>query len=367
MRQLLSAEAPAGRDPLRGQAPAGGLLRRQTARCLEGVLVGASWPRSRDVATELSDLIEVLTSPPGPITRVGLDTHAREGPHHPWRQGPLRPEAGVAVLGLQRGGGQGREPAQEAAPVVVARVQGDGQDGGLVAAVQQRGVDPHSVGQRHLDRTRGEEAPTGRRTVDRHGITVLQSVPGEGDRIPLPVVLEHDPHIAAPHPGDRVGEGRPHPVGRLLRGGRGRTCARRSGCPVTFLGVGPVPREGRLAVSQDRPGGAGGADGEMEAGAPARDGAAALLPAGETVAQHVGHSAGGVREAEEIRSPAYPGGDGARLLARCGPGRHRPSRPSPGDRSQAVRLRYPHGTSEAPSPVGSPSESCAPARPPGVR
>ncbi|WP_239579774.1 DUF5994 family protein [Streptomyces sp. HB132] len=64
-------------------SPGTELLRRQTARCLEGVLVGGSWPRSRDVATDLSDLIEVLTSHLGPITRVGLDTHAREGPSSP--------------------------------------------------------------------------------------------------------------------------------------------------------------------------------------------------------------------------------------------------------------------------------------------
>jgi hypothetical protein len=38
--------------------------------------------------------------------------------------------------------------------------------------------------------------------------------PARGDKILLPVVLEQDPHLAAPDPCDRVGEGRSDPVGR---------------------------------------------------------------------------------------------------------------------------------------------------------
>ncbi|MFF5283474.1 DUF5994 family protein [Streptomyces sp. NPDC013171] len=71
--------------------PGTDLLRRQAARSLEGVLDGAWWPGSRDVATELSALVEVLTPAPQSLTDVGLDTHARQDPHHPWLRRPLRP------------------------------------------------------------------------------------------------------------------------------------------------------------------------------------------------------------------------------------------------------------------------------------
>jgi hypothetical protein len=52
------------------------LLRLETTRSREGVLDGAWWPRSRDVAAELPGLVSALTEYLGPITRVGLDAAA---------------------------------------------------------------------------------------------------------------------------------------------------------------------------------------------------------------------------------------------------------------------------------------------------
>lgn len=62
----------------RAVKPGTALLRLQTTHSREGVLDGAWWPRSRDVATELPDLIRALTTHLGPITRVGLDVDAWE-------------------------------------------------------------------------------------------------------------------------------------------------------------------------------------------------------------------------------------------------------------------------------------------------
>jgi len=55
------------------------LLRLETTRSREGVLDGAWWPRSRDVAAELPGLVSALTGYLGPITRVGLDAAAWNG------------------------------------------------------------------------------------------------------------------------------------------------------------------------------------------------------------------------------------------------------------------------------------------------
>ncbi|MGA5198605.1 DUF5994 family protein [Streptomyces exfoliatus] len=63
----------------RAVRPGTALLRLQTTHSREGVLDGAWWPRSRDVATELPALIQALTAHLGPIVRVGLDTDAWEG------------------------------------------------------------------------------------------------------------------------------------------------------------------------------------------------------------------------------------------------------------------------------------------------
>jgi hypothetical protein len=52
------------------------LLRLETTHDRRGILDGAWWPRSRDVATELPGLISVLTEHLGPVSRVGLDRAA---------------------------------------------------------------------------------------------------------------------------------------------------------------------------------------------------------------------------------------------------------------------------------------------------
>lgn len=63
--------------------PGTALLRLRTTHSREGVLDGAWWPRSRDVAAELPALIQALTTHLGPVTRVGLDTDA-------WEEVPTR-------------------------------------------------------------------------------------------------------------------------------------------------------------------------------------------------------------------------------------------------------------------------------------
>ncbi|WP_371655933.1 MULTISPECIES: DUF5994 family protein [unclassified Streptomyces] len=56
--------------------PGTALLRLETTPSREGVLDGAWWPRSRDIAEQLPALITALTEHLGPITRVGLDATA---------------------------------------------------------------------------------------------------------------------------------------------------------------------------------------------------------------------------------------------------------------------------------------------------
>ncbi|WP_338897080.1 DUF5994 family protein [Streptomyces sp. TG1A-60] len=58
--------------------PGTAVVRLETNRYRQGVLDGAWWPRSRDIAAELPSLITALTEHLGPITRVGLDTGAWE-------------------------------------------------------------------------------------------------------------------------------------------------------------------------------------------------------------------------------------------------------------------------------------------------
>ncbi|MEU9400508.1 DUF5994 family protein [Streptomyces sp. SID4985] len=59
--------------------PGCALLRLETTESREGVLDGAWWPRSRDIAAELPALLSALAGHLGPLTRVGLDTTAWEG------------------------------------------------------------------------------------------------------------------------------------------------------------------------------------------------------------------------------------------------------------------------------------------------
>ncbi|MFF4121463.1 DUF5994 family protein [Streptomyces sp. NPDC001714] len=56
--------------------PGTAVVRLDTTHDRRGVLDGAWWPHSRDIAAELPALISALTEHLGPITRVGLDTGA---------------------------------------------------------------------------------------------------------------------------------------------------------------------------------------------------------------------------------------------------------------------------------------------------
>ncbi|MDJ0382491.1 DUF5994 family protein [Streptomyces sp. G-G2] len=56
--------------------PGTAVLRLETTQSRTGLLDGAWWPRSKDIAAELPALIRVLVEYLGPITRVGLDTEA---------------------------------------------------------------------------------------------------------------------------------------------------------------------------------------------------------------------------------------------------------------------------------------------------
>lgn len=59
--------------------PGTAVLRMETTHSRTGILDGAWWPRSKDIATELPALIRVLTEYLGLITRVGLDASAWDG------------------------------------------------------------------------------------------------------------------------------------------------------------------------------------------------------------------------------------------------------------------------------------------------
>ncbi|MFI5687348.1 DUF5994 family protein [Streptomyces sp. NPDC051636] len=58
--------------------PGTAVVRLETTHDRQGVLDGAWWPRSRDIAAELPALIAALTEHLGPVTRVGLDAAAWE-------------------------------------------------------------------------------------------------------------------------------------------------------------------------------------------------------------------------------------------------------------------------------------------------
>ena len=63
--------------------PGTAVVRLETTHERQGVLDGAWWPRSRDIAVELPALIAALTEYLGPVTRIGLDATA-------WEQLPTR-------------------------------------------------------------------------------------------------------------------------------------------------------------------------------------------------------------------------------------------------------------------------------------
>ncbi|MHC5701072.1 hypothetical protein HHX38_18615 [Streptomyces sp. PKU-MA01144] len=56
--------------------PGTALLRLETTRSRQGVLDGAWWPRTRDVAREVPALVSALVEHLGPVSRVGLDAGA---------------------------------------------------------------------------------------------------------------------------------------------------------------------------------------------------------------------------------------------------------------------------------------------------
>ncbi|MFC4506839.1 MULTISPECIES: DUF5994 family protein [Streptomyces] len=56
--------------------PGTAVVRLETTHDRRGVLDGAWWPRSRDIAAELPVLVAALTEFLGPVTRVGLDAGA---------------------------------------------------------------------------------------------------------------------------------------------------------------------------------------------------------------------------------------------------------------------------------------------------
>jgi hypothetical protein len=58
--------------------PGTAVVRLETTHDRRGVLDGAWWPRSRDIAAELPTLIAALAEYLGPVTRVGLDAGAWE-------------------------------------------------------------------------------------------------------------------------------------------------------------------------------------------------------------------------------------------------------------------------------------------------
>ncbi|MDC2953448.1 DUF5994 family protein [Streptomyces gilvifuscus] len=71
--------------------PGTAVVRLETTTDRQGVLDGAWWPRSRDIAAELPALITALTDLLGPVTRVGLDTDA-------WDELPRRLVVGDRVV-----------------------------------------------------------------------------------------------------------------------------------------------------------------------------------------------------------------------------------------------------------------------------
>ncbi|MEI5098665.1 DUF5994 family protein [Streptomyces sp. PmtG] len=57
-------------------APGAAVLRMRTTPRRDGTFDGAWWPRSRNLETQLPDLVRALTERLGPLSRVGLDASA---------------------------------------------------------------------------------------------------------------------------------------------------------------------------------------------------------------------------------------------------------------------------------------------------
>ncbi|MEV8018844.1 DUF5994 family protein [Streptomyces sp. NPDC086554] len=57
-------------------APGAAVLRMQMTPRRDGTFDGAWWPRSRNLETQLPDLIRALTERLGPLARIGLDASA---------------------------------------------------------------------------------------------------------------------------------------------------------------------------------------------------------------------------------------------------------------------------------------------------
>ncbi|MGX5184669.1 DUF5994 family protein [Streptomyces avermitilis] len=72
--------ADTGSEPV---LPGTAVLRMETTPKRTGTFDGAWWPRSRDLASQLTGLLTALTARLGPIARVGLDASAwDERPGH---------------------------------------------------------------------------------------------------------------------------------------------------------------------------------------------------------------------------------------------------------------------------------------------
>lgn len=68
-------------------------LRMDPELCRRGMLDGAWWPRSRDTCTELRDLIALLSTRLGPVTRVALNSGE-------WTSNPRRLAASGRIVRL---------------------------------------------------------------------------------------------------------------------------------------------------------------------------------------------------------------------------------------------------------------------------
>ncbi|MGY0485770.1 DUF5994 family protein [Streptomyces sp. WG-D5] len=68
-------------EETRGIAPGTALLRLATSPRRDGTFDGAWWPRSRDVDSQLPDLIRSLSERLGTVERIGLDTGAWDVHH----------------------------------------------------------------------------------------------------------------------------------------------------------------------------------------------------------------------------------------------------------------------------------------------
>lgn len=136
------------------------------------------------------------------------------GDAHRFTAPGMEEQVGVAVFGHQQVGHQAGEPAQHAAVVVIDAVQRHGHDAHLVAAVQQRQVDPYAVVLGQFDRQRVEEAAPGGRVVDHLRVPAREALAGQGYEQQLAIVLRQHLRTAAPQPLHDAGDQRPDEMGR---------------------------------------------------------------------------------------------------------------------------------------------------------